>query len=580
MVRKIHLILLSLFVAVGVMAQAPSGYYDAAKGKSGASLKTALFLIIADHTVRSYDNLWTDFESTDVRADGKIWDMYSNTTNYTPGGPAQGKNYKGEGDSYNREHSFPKSWFNDAKPMYTDLFHLYPTDGYVNNRRSNYPFGETNGETYKSDNGFSKLGACTVPGYSGTVFEPNDEYKGDFARTYFYMATAYESQIASWSSPMLSGNKYTAYAPWALQMLLRWAKEDPVSQKEIDRNNAVYGIQHNRNPFIDFPGLEQYVWGSQTSTAFDPDNYENTGGGTEPEPPVTEVAAPTFTPAQGTVERGTEVTISTETEGAYIYYRIDEGEWNCLYPPVKLTINASCQVEAYALLGNKRSDVVKATYALPSQGVDGKQTYLLVEKESELQSGSYVLVVCPNKNVAMSVAGSNIYTAVDVTIDDPAQLTTETGTASLPVALQLGGAPDAWTLYDTTAQLFLALTSSDNKLHTLAAADSDNARWRISIGSNGVATISPLAYDSRSLQYNASSPRFACYTSKQQSVSLYQYTLPTAIWQAVQGMQSTTGISVYDVQGHKVATLRQSADLQRALPAGIYVIGGRKVLVR
>ena len=95
-----------------------------------------------------------------------------------------------------------------------------------------------------------------------------------------------------------------------------------------------------------------------------------------------------------------------------------------------------------------------------------------------------------------------------------------------------------------------------------------------------VATISPLAYDSRSLQYNASSPRFACYTSKQQSVSLYQYTLPTAIWQAVQGMQSTTGISVYDVQGHKVATLRQSADLQRALPAGIYVIGGRKVLVR
>ena len=110
---------------------------------------------------------------------------------------------------------------------------------------------------------------------------------------------------------MLSGNKYTAYAPWALQMLLRWAKEDPVSQKEIDRNNAVYGIQHNRNPFIDFPGLEQYVWGSQTNTAFDPDNYENTGGGTEPEPPVTEVAAPTFTPAQGTIERGTEVTIST-----------------------------------------------------------------------------------------------------------------------------------------------------------------------------------------------------------------------------------------------------------------------------
>ncbi|MDQ9814329.1 endonuclease, partial [Acinetobacter pittii] len=77
-------------------------------------------------------------------------------------------------------------------------------------RRSNYPFGENNGETYKSKNGFSKLGKCTTPGYSGTVFEPNDEYKGDFARTYFYMATAYEDRIAGWNSSMLAGNKYPA----------------------------------------------------------------------------------------------------------------------------------------------------------------------------------------------------------------------------------------------------------------------------------------------------------------------------------------------------------------------------------
>ena len=101
--------------------------------------------------------------------------MYSNTTNFTIGGPEQGHNYSGEGDGYNREHSMPKSWFKEAAPMKSDLVHVVPTDGYVNNRRSNYPFGETNGETYKSNGGFSKLGKSTTAGYSGTVFEPADE---------------------------------------------------------------------------------------------------------------------------------------------------------------------------------------------------------------------------------------------------------------------------------------------------------------------------------------------------------------------------------------------------------------------
>lgn len=275
LLRQSITFVLFVFVVQAVIAQNLTSYYSKADGKKGAALKTAMYGIVSNHTQRSYKQLWTDFKKTDVRADGKIWDMYSNATNYVPGGSAQGKNYKDEGDAYNREHSFPKSWFNDGYPMYTDLFHLYPTDGYVNNRRSNYPFGETEGEKYKSNGGFSKLGKCTVSGYSGIVFEPADEYKGDFARTYFYMATAYENKIASWSCDMLAGNSYPAFATWALNMLLRWAEEDPVSQKEIDRNDAVYGIQNNRNPFIDFPGLEQYIWGTHTSEAFSVTSYKN-----------------------------------------------------------------------------------------------------------------------------------------------------------------------------------------------------------------------------------------------------------------------------------------------------------------
>ena len=256
-------------------------YYKNADGKKGAALKTALCGIIYNRTERTYNDLWTDFRTTDARADGSVWDMYSNKRAMTFGTDQAG-NYKQEGDVYNREHSFPNSWFggkNGTTPMYSDLNHLYPTDGWVNNKRANFPFGETSNPTYKSANDFSKLGPCSYPGYTGTVFEPNDEYKGDFARTYFYMVTCYEEKIADWyqkypeSQPTLDGNAYPGLSSWQLVMLMKWAKNDPVSEKEINRNNAVYGIQKNRNPFIDYPGLEEYVWGGKVDVAFSYDHY-------------------------------------------------------------------------------------------------------------------------------------------------------------------------------------------------------------------------------------------------------------------------------------------------------------------
>ena len=288
--KKTYMTLLLAAVALLASATAPNGsgiYYQNANGKKGAQLKTALCGILWEtryNPALSYNELWTAFHTTDVRSDGKIWDMYSDNTNYEPGGSAQGHNYSGEGDSYNREHSFPASWFGSNTPMYTDLHHIYPTDGYINNRRSNYPFGETNGNTYKSHNSFSKLGSCTVSGYTGTVFEPADEYKGDFARTYFYMVTCYEEKLADWysknseSRTTINGTKYPAFQTWQLNMLMAWATADPVSEKEINRNKAVYGIQNNRNPFIDYPGLEQYIWGSMKDQTFSYDNYVQPDG--------------------------------------------------------------------------------------------------------------------------------------------------------------------------------------------------------------------------------------------------------------------------------------------------------------
>jgi endonuclease I len=269
--KTVLLFILSLTFAF-TQAQIPAGYYDAATG-TGYTLKTQLHNIIDGHTSQTYDALWTHFQTTDVdnyyEADGSPLDMYSENPlgsdpyNWTFVSDQCG-NYSGEGSCYNREHSFPKSWFNDGYPMYTDLFHLYLTDGYVNGIRGNYPFGEVGTTDYVSQNG-SKRGTCSYPGYSGTVFEPIDEFKGDFARSYFYMATRYEDVISGWpGSDMLNSTSDQVFTDWALNMLLEWHTNDPVSDKEIDRNDAVYGIQGNRNPFIDHPEYVNEIWGGGT----------------------------------------------------------------------------------------------------------------------------------------------------------------------------------------------------------------------------------------------------------------------------------------------------------------------------
>ena len=261
-ITLLSLLLTVLFVTT--KAQPPANYYNTATGKIGTDLQQALHDIIDNHTSVSYDQLWTSFKTTDKKSNGKVWDMYSDIPGGTPPyeftfGTNQCGSYGGESDCYNREHSWPKSWFSDKTPMYSDLFHLVPTDGYVNNRRGNYPYGDVASATWTSLNG-SKVGYCTTPGYSGIAFEPIDEYKGDFARNYFYMATRYYKEDNGWAgSAMTTGSQFK---PWARDMLLIWAQEDPVSEKETARNNAVYAIQHNRNPFIDHPEYANMIWGT------------------------------------------------------------------------------------------------------------------------------------------------------------------------------------------------------------------------------------------------------------------------------------------------------------------------------
>lgn len=235
-------------------------YYDSIDWSlTGAALKTDLYYLIKDHDDVGYGGLLDSYARTDVDENGYIVDMYSNCE-YRVGD--SGGNYKKEGDCYNREHIIPQSVFYEHAPMRSDLFNVYPTDGYVNNRRGSFPHGSVGDSvSYTSSNG-SKVGKSNAPGYSGTVFEPIDQYKGDIARSYFYMVTCYEDQLTSWKHyDSFDGKKYPGLSSWALDLYMEWNELDPVDSWERQRNEAVYLEQGNRNPFIDHPEAVAAIWG-------------------------------------------------------------------------------------------------------------------------------------------------------------------------------------------------------------------------------------------------------------------------------------------------------------------------------
>jgi len=258
-----HICFILILFSVFSQAQIPPTYYVTAQGNTGFQLKTALHDIIKNHTVIPYSNLFSAFPKTDAKSNGKVWDMYS----YDPVLPQPyeftfGSNECGvfmvEGDCFDRSRVWPQAWFNGQSGPDSDLFNVYPTDALVNSVRANYPYGTALLVSFVSLNG-SKLGTCIDPGYSLTVFEPTNEFKGDIARSYLYMTVRYYGEDITWGTSDAT-NKATIL-PWQLNVLMNWHHQDPVSAKEIARNDSIfYKYQHNRNPFIDHPEYADSIW--------------------------------------------------------------------------------------------------------------------------------------------------------------------------------------------------------------------------------------------------------------------------------------------------------------------------------
>lgn len=510
-------------------------YYSSVNGR-GQTLLTSLYNKIKNNTDLGYSGLWTAYQTTDIRSDGKIYDIYSDATTFTPSSSQCGT-YSGVGDCYNREHTIPKSWWGEAQSVQgSDLIIVVPSDGKINGMRSNYPYGEVSGGAswkHPNDTKSNYLGSSANTDYvSGTVFEPFDDRKGDIARIYFYAATRYYENpvgtnntgpVTNWTnfdgSKVFGSGDGTRYGFQIsyLSMLLKWHREDPVSAWEIQRNNLVEDKQGNRNPFIDHPSYVDLIWGGTYGAA--QTNGESTNSNSTV---VNGVITTSGTP--------TPITLSSiAVSNPKISYNVND---TFVKPTVTATfsdfstanVTDSAIFSGYDLTTTGTQTVnVSYTYGddtattsyqitVSSGGGSGSgNSYDLVTSTSNLSAGDVVLFGCKNKNVVAGSLSSSYLTSEAATFSTNSITSKGNG-----VEFTLGKSGNNWTF-----------TSSEGTLKSSAAKNvnysSGTGTWTISI-SSGTATITNTTSSYGSLQYNASSPRFTTYSSGQTSIELYKKT--------------------------------------------------------
>ena len=524
----------------------------------GTTLITALKDLIQPTTAFGYSNIWTfnenydkypsNYDGTDpltgntypttnnTQKRGKMWDMYSDQT--WTGSSQRAGSYNTIGDAYNREHSMPKSWFggSDSNQPGTDPNHLFNTDGQVNNYRSNYAFGEVvsnitfNGYTFsgKKATGFGILGKNSS---GDTVFEPDDAYKGDFARAQMYMATAYYdwnlTQDSNGAKCFSHSDGVSTMKSYYINLLTKWSAEDPVSQKEIDRNNAVYNnsSQKNRNPFIDHPtwankiwGGTPYTWNGKTSgdetinvdeVSLDKNSLELNVGASAT---LTATISPNNATNKNVTWESSDSSVATVANGkvtgvkggtATITVKTEDGEKT-----------ATCNV------------TVKSS---GSTGGGDSNTYKLVTSTSELVEESKYVFASASSNAAYltkiitTTNGNNLpqtdntYTisSNSITIDEKV------------LTFTLGKSDNNYTFktdnYPGNTQYYLDPTDTTGSNYLKISATLTNyGKFSISF-SSGAAVITSTGKSSRNIiRYNSGSKIFSCYSSGQSAVYLFK----------------------------------------------------------
>lgn len=568
---------LLLAISMCMFAQSvPTSYYSRIDGKQKESLKLELGKILKNHTKRSYDDLKTDYKKVYVVTGTKeqVYDLYSaEKYNYSSGG-------------WNREHTIANSWWGGTKnDAYSDLFSVIPSEINANSRKSNFPPAElTNNVKY--DNGRIKVGSpkSGMGGGFGNCWEPYDEFKGDFARIIFYVVTCYDD-IAwgqSSSSQCIKKETWPTLQPWLYQMLLRWHNADPVNDKEIEINEAVYQIQKNRNPFVDYPILADYIWGELTTSAFnlsDVEPHQHYNGNIpsasfEVDPTAidfgtvdindTPTATITVTPKELTSDLTLTTTIGTLSTNVISKSTTKPVDVTLTFKPTAV----GTQTGKVTITDGESTKVISVTAEVfdgssPILGLSG--TFAKVTEEPQDWSGIYLLVYEDEKGAQVldgsldSFDGAN--KSVSATITN-GKITSD-GVKYIDYSFEIKRYMDGYSLKSNSGYY---LGTTDHK--KLAASNSTPYKHDIALAADGSAEIT---FDSKYiLRYNTSAKMFRYYSSGQEPIYLYKAEpLATSIEQPTTAGKALDD-SIYNLSGQKVTRSYK----------GIAIRNGRKIIMR
>ncbi len=573
MISKLKLIASCLLLLLGVSLHAYNRnlntYYSNADGKKGAELKTALFNIMGNPSVKSYGSLWTHYYATDRLPDNQVVDRYSYVKRYFTG--QNGNQVSG----MNKEHGIAQSWWGGGTTgIGSDLHHVLPSDATANSNKSNYGMGVVTTINQKASNGCIKVGKGTA-GNNGTVnlWEPADEWKGDFARMYFYIVTAYEEKNLTQAEGCntMMNNSYPKLQQWAYELYIKWSKEDPVDEQERVRNNKVDSIQGNRNPFIDFPGLERYIWGDRKNEAVDLANYETPDSGNTQVDATASFAVESKALIVGDTY---QQQVTTDSNGEVSYESSDSAvasvDANTGLVTAK-AVGTAVITATVAATSTYRSTSASYLIRVTGNGGDPQpadgDTYERLTTRPVDWAGTY-LIVYEADGVAMN-GGLTEYDVANNTIpvviaQEKITVTRETEAAEFVVAPMTD---DKYSFRGASGK-YMGHNSGKN---SVSASDSPIANT-LSV-TNGEATI--VSDGGYGLRYNAQSgqKRFRFYKSGQESITLYRRTSssePNGIGEVADVKCQMSNV-IYDLTGRRI---------RKVVVPGLYIVDGKKVYMK
>ena len=578
---KTALVVLAIATSISAQAidrQKLTNYAAQLKGLKKEALKAKIHEIIGSPKTLKYGGkgkgTWWGFYRTDRIAEtNECRNRYSDKKFYFTG------NYETSGasiDGMNIEHSFPKSWWGkEENDAYKDLHHLYPSDSKVNSAKGNLPMGKVKG----SDGSTEKIGNSEGTPSSFRVFEPANIYKGDFSRTYMYMCTAYQNLTWKGDNGLreLENNKWPTLQEWAYKLYLQWVRTDLVDQIEVERNNAVAEIQGNRNLFIDYPYLAEYVWGDSVDVAFDPYTSITTAAddsryGNQVAP---KVATPTFSEPEGTFLAPFNLTLSCATEGATIYYTTDGSTPSAASTKYEspVTISQTTTVKAIAINGADQSAVASATYTFASSA----GSYYFVKLNGQPTTGKKYLIVANNGGTLKAAKRATPKEGTDYSylyVQDVNETQGVIIRSDYELAYTFEASGSGFTIKDNADNYYSH--QSNFKTFTITTDASNADVWNVSMNADGTFKIT-ASNDGHLILYSPQYKSFGQYANAD-AANLYPVLYEETTYEVagIEDIQTETAAGdgkIYNLQGIQMPS-------KNSLQPGIYILNGKKFIVK